>query len=123
MKFYRCKHCGNIITHLNDSGVRCVCCGEQMEELIPGATEGAFEKHIPVIEKNGSYITVTVSSVEHPMLEAHYIMWIILETKQGFEKKAFQPGQKPSAIFTLSEGDEVVCAYEYCNLHGLWKSE
>ncbi|HNZ83333.1 MAG TPA: desulfoferrodoxin family protein, partial [Sedimentibacter sp.] len=33
------------------------------------------------------------------------------------------PGEKPAAVFALVEGDEVVAAYEYCNLHGLWKKE
>ena len=33
-----------------------------------------------------------------------------------------KPGEKPVAVFALTEGDEVVAAYEYCNLHGLWKA-
>ena len=123
MKFYRCKHCGNIIAHIHDSGVRCVCCGETMEELIPGTSDGALEKHVPVIRQDGALVTVTVGSAEHPMLDAHYIMWIMLETKQGRQRKALKPGDKPVAQFALTDGDEVVCAYEYCNLHGLWKSE
>ncbi len=28
----------------------------------------------------------------------------------------------PKAEFLLADGDEFVAAYEYCNLHGLWKS-
>jgi superoxide reductase len=57
------------------------------------------------------------------MLEAHYIQWILLETREGRQRKALKPGDKPAATFALTEGDEVVAAYEYCNLHGLWKSE
>ena len=34
-----------------------------------------------------------------------------------------KPGMKPVADFVLAEGDEVVAAYEYCNLHGLWRGE
>ena len=34
-KFYICKHCGNIIELLNSSGVPVVCCGDEMDELIP----------------------------------------------------------------------------------------
>ena len=77
---------------------------------------------MPVIEQNGSMVTVTVGSVEHPMLDAHYIEWILLETKQGRQRKTLRPGDKPVATFALVEGDDVVAAYEYCNLHGLWKS-
>ena len=123
MTFYVCSHCGNIIAHINDSGVRCHCCGEEMKPLIPNTTDASGEKHVPVIDINGQTVTVTVGSVEHPMLDAHYIQWILLETKQGRQRKSLSPGQKPVATFALTDGDAVVAAYEYCNLHGLWKSE
>ena len=122
MVFYRCEHCGIIIAHINDSGVRCVCCGEEMKPIVPNTSDGAGEKHVPVIAVDGRTVTVTVGSVEHPMQDAHYIMWIILETKQGRQRKNLKPGEKPAATFALTEGDEVIAAYEYCNLHGLWKA-
>ncbi len=123
MTFYRCEHCGNIVAHMNDSGVRCVCCGDEMKALKPNTSDGAGEKHVPVIKAEGQTVTVCVGSVEHPMLDAHYIQWIVLETKQGYQFKALKPGDKPMAVFALSEGDSVVAAYEYCNLHGLWMAE
>ena len=55
-----------------------------------------------------------VGSAEHPMLEAHYIMWIVLETSQGYQKKDLRPGEKPVARFALAEGETVLAAYEYC---------
>ena len=120
MTFYKCEHCGNIIAHVKDSGVRCVCCGEEMKPLVPNTSDGAGEKHVPVIARDGNTVTVTVGEVEHPMLEAHHIEWIILETKQGRQRKSLAPGDKPQAVFALTDGDEAVAAYEYCNLHGLW---
>ena len=57
------------------------------------------------------------------MLEAHYIMWIVLETSHGYQKRFLHPGEKPVAQFALAEGETVIAAYEYCNLHGLWKAE
>ena len=123
MQFYRCEHCGNIIVFMENKGVPVVCCGEKMTELVPGATDGAFEKHVPVIEKEGSKVKVSVGSVAHPMMEEHYIQFIVLETKEGFMKKDLKPGQTPVAEFVLSDNDEAVAAYEYCNLHGLWKAE
>ena len=122
MTFYRCEHCGNIVAYIHDSGVRCQCCGEEMKPLVPNTSDGAGEKHVPVIEQNGRTVTVTVGSVEHPMLEAHYIEWIMLETKEGRQRKTLMPGEKPVATFALTDADAVVAAYEYCNLHGLWKS-
>ena len=122
MKFYVCEHCGNIIIKVKDSKVPVFCCGEKMKELVPGSTDAATEKHVPVVTVSGNKVNVVVGSVEHPMLDVHYIEWIILETTKGFHKYDLKPGEKPSAEFVLTEGEEVVCAYEYCNLHGLWKS-
>ena len=47
-KFYICKHCGNIIAKVKDVGVPVVCCGEPMSEIVPGTTDAAVEKHVPV---------------------------------------------------------------------------
>ena len=90
------------------------------EELVADMTDGAYEKHVPVIEMNGDEVTVRVGTVEHPSLDAHYIEWILLETKQGFQIHYLKPGMKPEAVFKIAE--PVVAAYEYCNLHGLWKA-
>ena len=122
MTLFKCEHCGNIIAYLKDSGVRVQCCGEEMKPLIPNTTDAAGEKHVPVIAVDGSTVTVTIGAVEHPMLDAHYIEWILLETKEGRQRKTLKPGEKPVAVFSLAAGDEVVAAYEYCNLHGLWKA-
>ena len=122
MTFYKCAHCGNVIAHVHDSGVRVVCCGEEMKPLVPNTSDGAGEKHVPVITQEGNIVTVSVGSVAHPMLEAHFIQWIILETTAGRQRKELKPGEKPVAVFALTDGDEVVAAYEYCNLHGLWSA-
>lgn len=123
LKFYKCNHCGNIAVKVIDKGVPVVCCGEKMAELVPNTSDGAGEKHIPVVEKNGNEVSVKVSSVEHPSLEAHYIQFIALETSEGYQIKYLKPGMTPKATFLLSEGEKAVAAYEYCNLHGLWKTQ
>jgi superoxide reductase len=121
-KFFICKHCGNLVGMIHDSGVTMVCCGEEMTELVPGVVDASREKHVPVIKIDGNRVTVEVGSVEHPMLPEHYIMWIYLETEHGGQRKALKPGDAPRAVFLL-EDDKPVAAYEYCNLHGLWKAE
>ena len=121
MKFYICEHCGNLITFVENKGVPVMCCGQKMTELVPGTVEASLEKHIPVVEQKGDSITVKVGSMEHPMVEEHYIQWIALETRQGCQLKHLQPGEKPEAVFALTKGDALVAAYAYCNLHGLWK--
>lgn len=122
IKFYRCARCGQIIAIVKKTAVPVMCCGEPMKEIIPGTVEASAEKHIPVIEVEGNLVTVKVGSVAHPMLPEHYIEWIMLQTKQGNQRKALNPGDEPKACFAICEGDEVEAAFAYCNLHGLWKA-
>lgn len=123
-KFFICKHCGNIIEKVKDSGVPVVCCGEAMAELVANTSDGAQEKHVPVVTVDGNKVEVTVGSVTHPMTDEHYIAWIYLETNHGgLHRKCLDSSDAPKATFFLSEGEKAVAAYEYCNLHGLWKAE
>ncbi len=122
MKFYKCSHCGNIIAYVDAKGPKVICCGEEMNELVPKTADSAVEKHVPVVEVEGNLVKVTVGSTLHPMAEEHFIQWIALETEQGNQRKTLKPGQEPTITFALTPGDKVVAAYEYCNLHGLWKS-
>lgn len=94
-----------------------------LEELTPNTTDAAQEKHVPVVSINDRTVFVSVGSVPHPMQEEHYITGIYIETAFGGQFKKLTPGDAPSASFTLAEGDTFLAAYEYCNLHGLWKTE
>ena len=120
--FYICKHCGNIIAKVRDSGVPVVCCGQPMTRIVPGTSDGAYEKHVPVYTVEGNIVTVTVGAVEHPMVDVHYIEWISLQTSSGNQRKVLKPGDAPKACFAICEGDEVQAVYAYCNLHSLWKA-
>ena len=121
--FYRCKICGNVIGLIQGDAKHMTCCGKELEPLIANTEDASFEKHLPVYEKVGDEIIVKVGEVEHPMEPEHYIEWIILETKDMEYKKKLNPGEKPFAAFILNDGDEAVAAYEYCNLHRLWKKD
>ena len=123
MKFYRCAKCGQIIAVVKETGVPVMCCGEPMKELVPGTTDAAVEKHVPVFTVNGNTVEVTIGSTEHPMLEEHYIEWIAVKSEQGCQRKALKPGDAPKAVFALTDGDKVEAVLAYCNLHSLWKSE
>ena len=48
VRYYICKHCGNIVEKVKDKGVPVICCGEPMQELKAGVTDAAVEKHVPV---------------------------------------------------------------------------
>ena len=122
-KFYICAHCGNIIAFVNSSGVPVMCCGEKMQEIVPGTVDAAVEKHVPVCKIEISLLTVTVGEVEHPMAEEHYIQWVFVQTKFGNQRRELFPGSAPTVTFALCEGDEVQAVYAYCNLHGLWAAD
>ena len=122
LKFFRCEHCGNIIEMVEDKGVPVVCCGQRMTELVAGTSDGAREKHFPVYEVKDNIVHVKVGEAAHPMIPEHYIEWIVLQTKNGVQRKELNPGDKPEACFALCDGDEVEAVYAYCNLHGLWKA-
>ena len=121
MKFYKCKHCGNIIAVVKASGAPISCCGEKMTEIVPGTADAAVEKHVPVVEVKDGKVIVTVGEVAHPMAPEHYIEWIAVSTDQGNQRKILEPGDKPMACFALCDGEKFEAAYAYCNLHGLWK--
>lgn len=123
MKFYKCEVCGNFVEMIKESGVLMMCCGQNMTELIPGTSDGAFEKHVPVYSVEGNKVIVKVGAVDHPMVEAHYIEWVAVETDKGAYRICLKPDCAPKAEFTLAEGESVVNVYAYCNLHGLWKAE
>ena len=121
-KFYKCAHCGNVIEKVVDSGVPVVCCGEEMEELIPNTVDASGEKHVPVVTRIDEHtIKVEVGSVPHPMLPEHFIEWVYLQTDKGGQRKVLNPGDAPHVTFCLGE-DKPIAVFAYCNLHGLWKA-
>ena len=119
-KFYKCRHCGNVIEKVVDSKVPVICCGEKMEELIPNTIDASQEKHVPVVTKvNDCTIKVEVGSAPHPMLPEHHIAFIYVETENGGIRVDLK--DKPEAVICTCSS-KPIAVYEYCNLHGLWKT-
>ena len=123
VKFYRCKHCGNIIIKIEDHKVPVMCCGEEMEELIPNTVDAATEKHVPVVSIHDYEVTVTVGEVAHPMEEAHMIGWVYIVTNQGAQRKFLKANTDPVIEFALCPDEKLQEVYAYCNLHGLWMTK
>ena len=119
-QIFKCDLCGNIVELIHVSDGELVCCGQPMTLQEENTVDAAKEKHVPVIEKIDGGVLVKVGSVEHPMIETHYIEWIELITANRIYRKYLNPGEKPEAKFLIDE--EVLYAREYCNLHRLWKS-
>lgn len=122
-KFFKCDVCGNIVAMVESSGVPIVCCGQNMTEIIPNTTDGATEKHVPVVTYKDNIIHVTVGSAEHPMKPEHYIQWIMIHTDRGNQRKELKAGDEPKACFALCEGEKLLETYAYCNVHGLWMAD
>ncbi len=123
MKLYRCPKCGNMVAMIEEHTCIPHCCGEPMKELTANTTDGAREKHVPFVEVDDNKVKVRVGEVDHPMLEAHYITWIALESEMGWQIKYLKPGEEPKRCFHVCHKDKPIAVYEYCNLHGLWKKE
>lgn len=123
MKLYRCTHCNNIVEKVVDRGVPVFCCGEEMVELTANTVDAAFEKHVPVALYNEGELHVKVGEVMHPMSEAHYITTIFVCMGNQVLRADLTPSDIPEAKFALGTYHGKVEVYEYCNLHGLWKTE
>ena len=120
LEIYNCEKCGNMVEVVHGGVGTLVCCNEPMVLLTENTTDAATEKHVPVIEKVADGYKVTVGSVPHPMLDAHYIEWIELIADGKAYRQFLNPGDEPVATFCI--GAETVTAREFCNLHGLWKA-
>ena len=121
-KFYICKHCGNLVEMINSSGAKMICCGSEMTLLEPHSVEASIEKHVPIVSVINDKVIVEVGSISHPMLPEHFIQWIYLETDKGCHRMHLNAGEVPVATFKLYD-EKPIAAYEYCNIHGLWKRE
>ncbi len=121
LQIYKCEVCGNMVEIIHEGEGELVCCDQPMKLMEENTTDAALEKHVPVIEKTEGGIKVKVGSVPHPMQEEHYIEWIELIADGHAYRQFLNPGEEPEAVFHIEA--QSVTAREYCNLHGLWKSE
>ena len=119
-QIYKCEVCANIVGVVHASDGILVCCEQPMKLQVENTVDAAKEKHVPVVEKVKGGVLVKVGEIEHPMLEAHYIEWIEVQTENKLYRKYLSPGDKPQVLFLVEE--EVLCVREYCNIHGLWKA-
>ncbi|MFH1214084.1 MAG: desulfoferrodoxin [Candidatus Neomarinimicrobiota bacterium] len=118
-QIYKCEICGNIVEVQHEGAGQLVCCGQPMKLMEENTSDGAKEKHVPVIEKLADSYKVSVGSVLHPMLENHFIEWIELIADGQVFRQYLKPGDTPVAVFKVNAAK--VTAREYCNIHGLWK--
>jgi superoxide reductase len=119
---YKCAVCGNIVEVTHASSGTLVCCDQPMQLLEEHNEDKGMEKHVPVIEENGNFITVKVGDIPHPMEDSHYIEWIELIVDGSTYRRYLTSNDKPEASFTVPDRHIELSARTYCNIHGLWKS-
>ena len=119
--FYRCEVCGNMVVKVADGAGQLVCCGQPMGVVEANSTDAAGEKHVPVAVREGDTLSVNVGSVDHPMLDEHSIQWVYVVTEEGVIARCLKPGEAPHADIVLG-GQTPLEVFEYCNIHGLWKT-
>jgi superoxide reductase len=121
-EIYKCNVCGNVVEVLHAGVGELVCCGEPMELMKEKSEDSSVEKHVPYIEKKSDGVIVKIGqNQEHPMEEKHYIEWIQVIADGASYRKFLKPGDKPKAEFKIKA--DSIQAREYCNIHGLWKSQ
>ena len=123
VQFFKCEKCGNVYEKVYAaSGCTPKCCGEATVLLEPKTANPDENKHVPYIEKQADGILVKVGKNDaHPMEADHFIVWIGVEVDGVFMRKDLKAGDKPEAFFPVKS--DAAVAYEYCNKHGLWKSQ
>ena len=129
-ELYKCPKCALVIEIA--AACSCTepclrCCGEKLHPLPVNTTGELNEKHLPVVTLDEKGIHVRVGSVEHPMMTAHYIMWIEVSSGSNVMRKYLKPGEEPEAFFPVAKMhcscNSNIIVREYCNLHGLWQTE
>ena len=113
----------SIVMLIGGNGTDLTCGGKPMNFLTANTTDAAQEKHVPQVTVDGNRVTAKVGSVAHPMTEAHLIQWIYLQTRRGGQYVHLSATDTPEAEFIVADGDAPIAAYEFCNLHGLWKAD
>ena len=120
---YKCEKCGAVVESFWTGDQALSCCGQEMRELVPNSIDASKEKHVPVIERQGTKVTVKVGSVAHPMTKEHYILFVELIAGSNILRHDFKEGDPiAEAVFYVEENVPLI-AREYCNLHGFWTTK
>ena len=120
LELYKCEICGNIVQIMHPGFGELVCCGKPMTAIKAHLPEEEYkEKHVPYYV---NAYEIQIGSVPHPMTPEHYIEFIqvVSEDKKHVETKFLNHNDQ--ANMKTGENPQPQIAYEYCNLHGLWRN-
>ena len=119
-EIYKCTVCGNMVEVVHASAGELSCCGKPMHKMVAGETDGAAEKHVPVLEKTSDGYHIQVGSVPHPATAEHHIEFIevISNDKKYLKRKHLKPNEQAELTFKC-ECKEGFYIRNYCNIHGV----
>ncbi len=121
-QIFKCTVCDNMIATVRVGDGELVCCDKAMQEIKENVqNDVATEKHIPIVEKNGDILTITIGETEHPMENDHYIEWVEVISGPTVHRRYLEPGSEPKTKFICRQDTFTVRAF--CNLHGLWSTK
>ncbi len=121
---YKCELCGKVVEILEAGGnPETICCGQPLTLLVAGVTDASKEKHVPVVERSATSLTIKVGSVAHPMTPEHHIVLIEVLTAEKVCRREFGASDTVAEATFPIPAEVKVTVREYCNLHGLWQVE
>ena len=118
-QIYKCALCGNVVELVNASTGHLMCCKQEMQLMEEQTADSTTEKHVPIIEEDGTCSKVKVGSTPHPMTEEHHIEWIEVINGDYVNREYLQLGDKAEAKFYVNNQPGLIVR-SYCNIHGLW---
>lgn len=85
-------------------------------------SEAAKDHHELLYSWEDSHtLSIQIGEPLHPMTPEHYIQWIFVRTLHGGIWQELTSKDAPEATFNVRK-DELVEAFAYCNVHGLWSN-
>jgi superoxide reductase len=121
--FYHCLLCGNVVTRDINSDDQPICCREKMEKLRLEKADSSNKMRLPSITIDANQVTLSVDYDLQVTSSSRYVRRMYLATTKGLKYKLIEPEDKAVSIFVIEEDEEVLGAYDYCSLDGLWYTE
>ena len=115
MKLFRCNNCNRLIVEITDESSKINCCKENLE-LIDLAKVNQSEEHKPHYRHVGNLLNVKIGKNSHPMIDIHYIKYIIVQTTNGIQIERLKPNTNSNTNILLKDNEEVIGVYSYCSV-------
>ena len=114
MKFYQSNQSKEIYINLLEKEL-----SEDQINVMDVKDDIDMSIHKILVEVIGHFVKVKIGQEPHPMIDVHYIDFILIKTNKGLQYKSLDKTDKPMIHFLISEDEVVQEVYSHCNVHGL----